>query len=185
MLKLIVLALFIPQTGADKLDTALASAIFQATGSKCPGAGVSTSFSATYTSTSAISKWDVLHSAYEPNVFEVDIIHSDTNENRTWTLRIGKGGQIASLRVAAGEAISNQADTYGAWNDLVQQMVAVNLDRNTATNPNFIHQAGPYMKDTGLVNASLPHGRHRLPCSITNEYFLFRLLQHASAILFS
>ena len=149
MLKLLLLALSLSRVGADKLDVALASAIFPATSNLCDGAGSSTSFSAMYTSTNDVSDWDVRNAQYEDDVFEVDMIHSDTNANRTWTLRLGKGGQIASFRVASGEAIANQASTTAAWNDLVQQMVAVNLALNTPTKPNFIHQAGPYMKDTG------------------------------------
>ena len=149
MLKLLLLALSLSRVGADKLDDALASAIFPATSNKCNGAGSSTSFSATYTSTAGVSEWDVNNAQYEDDVFEVDMIHSDTNENRTWALRLGKGGQIASFRVASGEAIANQASSHAAWNDLVQQMVAVNLKLNTGADPNFIHQAGPYMKDTG------------------------------------
>ena len=149
MLKLFFLSLSLSRVGADKLDDALASAIFPATSTKCKAAGSSTSFSAMYTSTNDVSDWDVRNAQYEDDVFEVDMIHSDTNANRTWTLRLGKGGQIASFRVASGEAIANQASTTAAWNDLVQQMVAVNLALNTPTKPNFIHQAGPYMKDTG------------------------------------
>jgi transglutaminase/protease-like cytokinesis protein 3 len=149
MLKLLLLALSLSRVGADKLDDALASAIFPATSNKCNGAGSSTSFSATYTSTAGVSEWDVNNAQYEDDVFEVDMIHSDANENRTWTLRLGKGGQIASFRVASGEAIANQANPSAAWNDLVQQMVAVNNDLNKPADPNFIHQAGPYMKDTG------------------------------------
>ena len=149
MLKLFLLALALSRVWADKLDDALASAIFPATSTMCNGAGSSTSFSATYTSTMDVSDWNVNNALYEDDVFEVDMFHSDTNANRTWALRLGKGGQIASFRVAAGEAIANQANSHSAWNDLVQQMVAVNLKLNEPTDPNFIHQAGPYMKDTG------------------------------------
>jgi hypothetical protein len=149
MLKLLLLTLSLSRVGADKLDIALASAIFPATSTMCNGAGSSTSFSATYTSTMDVSDWNVNNALYEEDVFEVDMFHSDANANRTWALRLGKGGQIASFRVASGEAIANQASSHAVWNDLVQQMVAVNLKLNTGADPNFIHQAGPYMKDTG------------------------------------
>jgi hypothetical protein len=145
----IALTLCIAKTGADKLDEALASAIFPPSSSVCNNAGSSTSFNKTYSSTSAISKWDVYNAQYEQHVFMVDMIHNDNNKNRSWTLRLGKGGQISSLIVAAGEAIANQAVVNSTWNDLVQQMVAVNGVLNTASDPNFIHQAGPYMRDTG------------------------------------
>jgi hypothetical protein len=133
----------------DVLDEALASALFRPTSLKCPGAGTSTSFSATFSSTMSISKWHNAQALYEPNVFEVDMIHSDQNENRSWTLRVGKGGHVSSFLVKAGEAIANEANVKSMWNDLVPQMVAVNGDLNTALHPNFIHQAGPYVQDTG------------------------------------
>jgi hypothetical protein len=134
---------------ADKLDDALASAIFEPTSRLCKGAGSATSFSTTFTSTAEISNWDVNTAEYEEDVFEIDMIHDDPNPDRSWRARVGKGGHIASFIVAAGEAIANQANPTAAWNDLVQQMVAVNGALNTPANPNFIHQSGPYMKDTG------------------------------------
>jgi hypothetical protein len=149
MIFLLPLIAFAQLVIADQLDEAIASAIFRPTSSKCPGAGSSTSFSASYTSTMSISKWHSLQAAYEPDVFEIDMIHSDGNENRTWTLRIGKGGHISSLIVKAGEVVANEDNPKSFWNDLVPQMVAVNGALNTNTNPNFIHQAGPYTKDTG------------------------------------
>jgi hypothetical protein len=138
----------VPNYG-DALDKALASALFRPTSLKCPGAGTSTTFRTTFTSTQAISKWHDAQALYEPNMFEVDMIHSDKNENRSWTLRIGKGGQISSFLVKAGEAIANEDNVKSMWNDLVPQMVAINSEFNTALHPNFIHQSGPYVQDTG------------------------------------
>jgi hypothetical protein len=147
-MELLFLLLFLSRTaGADKLDEVLASAIFRPSSSVCSNAGASTSFNATYGSTFAVSKWDVYNAQYEPHVFKIDMIHKDNNSNRSWTLRLGKGGQISSLIVAAGEAIANQAVESSPFNDLVQQMVAVNSALNKPTDPNFIHQAGPYMRD--------------------------------------
>jgi len=131
--------------------------------------------------------WDVVNAQYEEDVFKIDMIHSDSNENRSWTLRLGKGGQIASFIVASGEAISNQASETAAWNDLVQQMVAVNSNANTPDDPSFIHQAGPYMKDTGYVTSQAKLRRR--------NYDIYRYTfsdinasppsqQHAAAILF-
>jgi hypothetical protein len=148
--RLLLLALPLSIIGADRLDEVLASAIFPASSSKCPGAApAATSFSADFTSTFEVSQWDENNKAYEQDVFEVDMTHNDANSDRSWTLRLGKGGQIASFRVAAGEAIANQANSEAAWNDLVQQMVAVNGELNTPANKNFIHQAGPYSRDDG------------------------------------
>jgi hypothetical protein len=149
-MNVLLLFLILSRTAvADKLDDVLASAIFRPSSSVCSNGGSSTSFNANYRSTMAISNWDAVNAPYEPYVFKIDMIHNDNNSNRTWTLRLGKGGQIASLIVAAGEAIANQGD-HESWNDLVQQMVAVNSALNILpTSPNFIHGAGPYMRDDG------------------------------------
>ena len=134
---------------ADRLDQVLASAIFPPSSWLCHGAGSTTSFNTTYQSTFDISHWDVNTKQYEEDVFQVDMIHDDVDPDRSWVLRIGKGGQVASFRVAVGEAIANQANAQAVWNDLVQQMVAVNGRLNTPSTPNFIHQSGPYMRDEG------------------------------------
>jgi hypothetical protein len=93
MLRLSLVALValvtIPGIGADKLDRALSSAIFPPTSPLCSKAGSSTSFSTKYSTTTAISKWDTINAAYEVAVFEIDMIHSDSNKNRSWTLRLG------------------------------------------------------------------------------------------------
>lgn len=144
-----LLALSLTLVRADKLDEALASAIFPPRSSQCQESSGTTSFSHVYSSTDGTSDWDVNTVAYEENVFEVDISHTDADPDRSWTIRIGKGGQISSFIVAAGESMSNQASQYAIWNDLVQQMVAVNGALNAPDAPNFIHQAGPYARDTG------------------------------------
>jgi hypothetical protein len=140
-------------TTADKIDEAIANDIFPQTSDLCSADGASTAFSFDFTE-STISNWDSENSAYEEDVFQVDMIHSDSNTNRTWTLRIGKGGQISSFITSAGETIANQASKGSAWNDLVQQLVAVNKNRNGVgiykNFSNFVHGAGPYMKDEGM-----------------------------------
>eukprot|EP00978_Attheya_sp_CCMP212_P017112 scaffold45430_cov58-Attheya_sp.AAC.6 len=65
------------------------------------------------------------------------------------------GGQISSFITSAGETIANQASKGSAWNDLVQQLVAVNNYRNGVgiykNFSNYVHGAGPYMKDEGMT----------------------------------
>ena len=77
--------------------------------------------------------------------------------NRSWTLTVGRGGQIASLRTPAlGETTPpqwrNPNGTYGPdmapWVDDVWQGVAVDTVIKNATGAKwFIHQAGVYMRD--------------------------------------
>jgi hypothetical protein len=134
----------------DFLDEILAGALFEPSSSQCDGAGSSTSFRTTFTSTMSISYWHPQNAQYEDDVFQVDMIHTDANPDRAWSLRIGKGGEVDSFITKAGEAVANQPSVNSAWNDLVYQMVAVNDNLNSPTNKNFIHQAGVYMQDTGL-----------------------------------
>ena len=142
------LAMVTPVALGDRLDQALASAIFPSS-PFCHMEGSSTFFSFNFTSTADISRWDINTAQFEEDVFQVDMVHTDNATERSWILRIGKGGQIASLIVSAGEAIANQAISDSVWNDLVQQMVSVNGNLNSPLTPNFVHQAGPYMRDTG------------------------------------
>eukprot|EP00547_Thalassionema_nitzschioides_P000335 CAMPEP_0194198852 /NCGR_PEP_ID=MMETSP0156-20130528/78_1 /TAXON_ID=33649 /ORGANISM="Thalassionema nitzschioides, Strain L26-B" /LENGTH=886 /DNA_ID=CAMNT_0038923681 /DNA_START=23 /DNA_END=2679 /DNA_ORIENTATION=- len=131
---------------ADKLDDVLTSSsgIFATDSVKCPG-GAATSFQSVFSSTDDISDWDPVNLGYEENAFEIDMTHMDPLVQRDWTLRIGNGGQIMSLIVDAGESIANQGVAKSIWNDLVQQMVAVNTDLNGVNNyPNFIHGSGTY-----------------------------------------
>lgn len=135
---------------ADRLDDILLSSngIFDNHSPLCvAGAGSSTLFSADFVSTNNISEWSDVNSAYEENAFEIDMTHIDTLE-REWNIRIGKGGQIMSFIVKSGEAIPNQALPQASWNDLVQQMVAIDNDLSTEEYPNFI-QSGVYSTDDG------------------------------------
>jgi hypothetical protein len=90
----------------------------------------------------SISSWNAQNSQFESDIFDIDMIHTDSHANRTWSLRLGKGGQVASLITKAGEAVANQPSSTSAWNDLVYQMVAVNenLNNPSAGMRNFIHQ---------------------------------------------
>lgn len=146
---LVICALSKP-ISADKLDVAIANAIFSDTSPLCKPIDSHTTFSSVYTPSG--SYWNFRNAEYEEDAFEIEMRHSDQNENRTWTMRLGKGGQVVSFIGPYGEVIPTQAQDKSAWNDLVTQPVAVSDDLNTPTNPYFIHGSGPYMKDEGMVS---------------------------------
>ena len=64
----------------------------------------------------------------EKQVFHAQIQH-DQNENNSFTLRIGKGGQVYSLRGPFGESVppscTGEGPSRSPWNDEVWQFVTV------------------------------------------------------------
>lgn len=70
------------------------------------------------------------------------------NSDRSYELRIGKGGQIYSFITSAGETVPPQYPATAPWVDEVWQMVAVDGSLNDPPNNEkyFIHQAGVYLK---------------------------------------
>mmetsp|Transcript_28193 Transcript_28193/g.42652 ORF Transcript_28193/g.42652 Transcript_28193/m.42652 type:complete len:773 (-) Transcript_28193:212-2530(-) len=146
---LVLLSLVVPVV-SDQLDDVLttSSGIFPSDSVKCAGKS-STSFSSVFRSTNHISAWSDVNVEYESDAFEIDMTHDDVLPERSWTLRLGKGGQIMSLIVQPGESIANQALPNAIWIDLVQQMVAVNENLNgVGGKANFIHGAGVYANET-------------------------------------
>lgn len=142
-------------SSADKLDDVLTSStgIFPSDSEKCPGAGSATFFSSVFSTTDDISEWRDFQLQYEEAAFEIEMTHIDARPERDWILRLGNGGQIMSLIVNAGESIANQASASAIWNDLVQQMIAVDGSKNYAivngtAYANFIHGSGVYAYDS-------------------------------------
>ena len=97
----------------------------------------------------------------ESTVFQAELdVHDPNSESTSFQLRIGRGGNIYSLRGAFGESVPPQfrpdpwvQETYGGgasyapWVDEVWQMVAVDgQQNNTPDSAYFIHQAGVYLK---------------------------------------
>eukprot|EP00521_Asterionellopsis_glacialis_P008754 CAMPEP_0195281098 /NCGR_PEP_ID=MMETSP0707-20130614/549_1 /TAXON_ID=33640 /ORGANISM="Asterionellopsis glacialis, Strain CCMP134" /LENGTH=748 /DNA_ID=CAMNT_0040339943 /DNA_START=78 /DNA_END=2324 /DNA_ORIENTATION=- len=143
-------SLLLGRSQADKLDDAIANALFRE--SDCDDVAQNTQFDPVYSSTKSVSKWHKFNDQFEDDVFDMDIVHTDDNANRTWSMRIGKGGQITSFIGAFGEAVANQAVQKAPFNDLVTQIVAVNNEKNTEEHPYFIHGSGPYQKDQWFLD---------------------------------
>jgi hypothetical protein len=74
-----------------------------------------------------------------------------TNSDKSYELRLGKGGQIYSFVTSSGETVPPQYPASAPWVDEVWQMVAVDgsLNNPTANKSYFIHQAGVYLKTSG------------------------------------
>lgn len=71
-----------------------------------------------------------------------------TDVDKSYELRIGKGGQIYSFLTSSGETIPPQYPISAPWVDEVWQMVAVDgsLNMPSSNQKYFIHQAGVYLK---------------------------------------
>jgi len=153
----IALFLWISEAHSISLDRVLIEDMVPQGSAACGNMdGSATTSSFDYTASG--SYWDAYSSADEPNVFLASLHHQDTNPNRTYTVRFGKGGNIYSLIGPYGEAIPPQGN--GAHNptnggshfvDEVLQSVSVPLDRGGTFAARFyVHQAGMYTDDATL-----------------------------------
>jgi Dockerin type I domain len=84
--------------------------------------------------------------------------------SKSWEIRLGKGGQIYSMRSQFGEAIPPQIQSYAPgsapWNDEVFQAVSVDTTQNTPQQPYFIHQAGYYVQGNVTAPSYAPMLAH-------------------------
>lgn len=95
------------------------------------------------------SGWDMPE--LERSVFRGQVAHVDgTDGNRSWALRVARGGNVYSFRGAYGEAMPPQVHTDAPWIDEVWQLVGVDNTLNTGETPYFVHQAGTYTREAGL-----------------------------------
>jgi hypothetical protein len=84
----------------------------------------------------------------EQEVFFASLKHYNDFES-SWEIRLGKGGQLYSIRGSFGEGQAPQNQPNAHWIDQIFQLVGVNRARNKNTpgHPYFIHQAGDYLND--------------------------------------
>jgi hypothetical protein len=116
------------------------------------------------TTFSATRTYDPSGSAWTPTFSEAHVMDARLSQtvigsgstNRSWDLRVGRGGQIYSLRTPAlGETVPpsyRSDDNSSPWNDEVWQGIAVNTSLNNPPGSNyFIHQSGVYLVDPALT----------------------------------
>ena len=117
---------------------------------KCTRTPVSTSFQ--YQSSQETSKWYEPFVGFEEGLFLAKMDHTDTSVNRSWTIRIGQGGNIYSLVGEMGETVPPQEHPEAPWVDEVWQAVTPlglhgDPDNDPTTGKFFIHEAGTYQRD--------------------------------------
>ena len=147
---------------------AIADDIFPPSSDKCDydfeadDSTSTTSFSDVFTSKQSISGWNEINAAFEDDVFNQEMTHTDKNTNRTWSARFGSSGHIYSyITPGLGEVLPPQKHDKGPFQDEVWQMVMVDITLNDPyveangenyvddDNKYFIHQAGIYQSDPG------------------------------------
>jgi hypothetical protein len=109
-----------------------------------------TSFSFTWPGTNTQSSWNTDFLGYEQGLFQAIMSYNDPTGNRSWSIRIGSGGNMYSIIYPDlfGEIIPPQKhhSNKSPWIDEVHQMVAsaqqLNFYLTTPSNPNYMHQAG-------------------------------------------
>jgi len=104
-----------------------------------------TSFSFTWPGTNTQSSWNTDFTGYEQGLFQAIMSYNDPTGNRSWSIRIGSGGNMYSIIYPDlfGEIIPPQKHENAPWIDEVHQMVATAQALNfVPTNPNYMHQAG-------------------------------------------
>lgn len=155
-------------TRMETLDAALLTDILQSystfsaskrTSCSSTASTDATSFSFVFPGTKAESNWHPPFVQYEADLFQAIMSHTDTG-NRTWEMRIGKGGNMYSHYNphTYGETMPPQNHAQSPWIDEVQQSVSVNLDLNFKTaygnKAYYIHQAGAYQRDAESLSTT-------------------------------
>lgn len=136
----------------DPLDIVILEDMIPSVGSKCnsnfQNIPVDQTTNYTFDYDTSESSWSEKAMSMEEALFLAEISHEDgSNQNRSWALRIGQGGNIYSFRSAFGEAVPPQVPTQ--FVDEVFQSVSVNqeLNNNNDGFQYYIHQAGIYQND--------------------------------------
>ena len=109
VLHLLVAAACTSCVGAARpsLAEALLEDMLPASSTKCVGGGT-TAFTFNHTSSQSTSKWDEVAVMFERSVFLAEMSHAESNANRSWTLRVGKAGNMYSFVGPFGESVPPQ-----------------------------------------------------------------------------
>ena len=122
--------------------------------SDCTSASAATAIDLDYPGpVTASSGFNDAFAEYEPALFQARMSHVDASDpSRSWTIRVGTGGNLYSHVAQHGETLPPQLHANAPWVDEVQQTVAVNLHLNRPNAPYYIHQAGAYQKDRSRMD---------------------------------
>lgn len=160
------LALCLAIVSGETLEEAIIKDIMPERSSMCTPTPGTTSSDFTFASSQEESEWfdgypdsyaqyNAPWSQLEQYVFNAKMMHTDANANRTWTLRLGKGGNIYSFVGPMGETVAPQKRDDSPWIDEVWHSVGVEPPQ--PEEPFMIHGAGSYQSDkTYDENVGIP-----------------------------
>jgi hypothetical protein len=94
------------------------------------------------------STWDTLSARFEEDVFLAEFAHTDVDGDKSWVIRVGKGGNIYSYVGPFGEAMPPQTHEDAPFVDEVWQMVTRDAVHSTSS----IYQAGVY-QNTAILES--------------------------------
>ena len=124
---LVLLTVVAGTRGAGTTQLSLAQALLEdmlpPASARCVGGNAAYTYQ--YTSSDSTSSWDETSEMYEANVFLAELSHTEANSNRTWKLRVGKGGNMYSFVGPFGETVPPQYHTDAPWVDEVRLTVAM------------------------------------------------------------
>ena len=103
----------------------------------------------TFTHEPSPSTWATTAAKFEPELFVAEMKNENQlDQNKSWTIRLGQGGNIYSFRGAYGEAMPPQKHGGGEYVDEVTQTVSVDMALNQQSGGlYYIHQGGVYRND--------------------------------------
>jgi len=135
-----------------ELEQALLEDMFEGhpSSTACIGSS-SSSYTYHHSEPDEASNWFSSAESYEEDVFLAELHHEDDDSTKSWTIRIGAGGNIYSLVGAFGEAVPTQYEYGAAFIDDVWQSKCFSI-KTFASFDYYIYQSGAYQDDDGYTD---------------------------------
>lgn len=114
--------------------------------SQCSGGSIRSSYSFDFSPPEDDSKWYAEARGYETDVFLAEMRYIDDDDDKSWTIRIGQGGNIYSFVGPFGESVPPQNELGAAYIDDVWQNICVTM-KTFENYDYYIYQSGTYQDD--------------------------------------
>ena len=118
--------------------------------SQCSGGGSTSRFTFDFSPPDDDSKWHSEARKFEKDVFLVEMRHTD-DDDKSWTIRIGEGGNIYSFVGPFGESVPPQTENGAAYIDDVWQNICVTM-KTFENYDYYVYQSGVYQDDVDYLS---------------------------------
>lgn len=145
---ILLLSIIDPLGASDSLDAVLLEDMIPLGSKKCSSLSKQSNQKTTYTFKyqKSPSAWSEEATKVEEDLFLAEMSHLNSeNANKSWSIRVGQGGNIYSFRGAYGEAVPPQNHPGSIFVDEVTQSVSVHM--NEKIGQYYIQQAGGYLDE--------------------------------------